>query len=48
MYFERSSQTFYDQFGLSQISQKKSNTAEQDFCVYNQYHAFVFMQIEEL
>lgn len=46
MYFERSSQNFYDQSGLSQISQKEM--AEQNFCVYNQYHAFVFMQIVEL
>lgn len=47
MYFERSSQTFYGRSGLSDPL-KRNDKAEQDFCVYNQYRAFVFMQIEEL
>lgn len=37
---------FYDQSGLSQISQKEMT--EQNFRVYDQYRAFVFMQIVEL
>lgn len=41
MYFERSSQTFYDCSVLSQISQK-NDRAEQDFCIYNQYYFYFF------
>lgn len=47
MYFERSSQTFYDWSGLSDPL-KRNDKAGQDYDIYNQYHAFVFMQIEEL